>query len=405
VKDESGALMMAAKVFRYRAAQHNGHIERGAIVAKDESAARLMLSTRGLFVVDLIIASFGENTSRRIPLDELALGLRVLADLLAAGVPLARCLDAFTRLAPRSWRDVVPDLSAGLQEGRSFADALVGVDSRATPVALGLIRSSEAAGSLSQGLREAAISIEMEIAMRSAIRSALAYPALLACAVGACSALLIFVVLPRFAVLLSSLNDALPQSTAILLSVGTVARAGALPFCVIAIATFLLWLSWTRDPEGRVAWHQFLLSLPIVGPIRQCSSTARATSVLASLLRGGIALPQALLLAGNATGDLAVEQRLHLAREAIMSGEGVAFALERSQAFIPSAVFLISTGEAGGDLLKLLEHASSLAASEAQRSISNSIRLIEPILIIAFSALVGFVAISLLQAVYAIRPH
>ena len=56
-------------------------------------------------------------------------------------------------------------------------------------------------------------------ATRAAVRSALAYPIMLAVAGTASISILVGVVLPKFALLLGDLNHGLPRSTTILMSV------------------------------------------------------------------------------------------------------------------------------------------------------------------------------------------
>jgi type II secretory pathway component PulF len=52
----------------------------------------------------------------------------------------------------------------------------------------------------------------------------------------------------------------------------------------------------------------------------------------------------------------------------------------------------------------MLGHASRLERERAERLTRTSVRLLEPLLIIGFGALVATVAGSLLQAVYSVRP-
>jgi general secretion pathway protein F len=51
----------------------------------------------------------------------------------------------------------------------------------------------------------------------------------------------------------------------------------------------------------------------------------------------------------------------------------------------------------------MLERAAEAMEAELERSIDRLLRLVEPVMIIGFGGAVGFVALSLLQAIYGIQ--
>src|SRR3954467_1841301 len=106
-------------IFAFRAIASDGSVERGTLDAESAAEARDALVRRGLFVV--AIESKGLRRERREPLSaaDLALGLRILANLLESGLPVARALQAFEDLAPRSWKVALPSIRQRVREGRS----------------------------------------------------------------------------------------------------------------------------------------------------------------------------------------------------------------------------------------------------------------------------------------------
>jgi len=111
-------------VFAFHAVASNGSIERGTLDAESANEARDTLTGRGLLVVSL--ESKGPRRERREPVSaaDLALGLRILANLLESGLPVTRALHAFDDLAPRSWRGALPAIRQRVREGKSLAAAM-----------------------------------------------------------------------------------------------------------------------------------------------------------------------------------------------------------------------------------------------------------------------------------------
>jgi general secretion pathway protein F len=344
--------------------------------------------------------------ARRRPLSssDFALGLRVLANLLEAGLPMSRALAAFSELAPAGWTPGLESLRDQVRQGQSLAEALARSPLEIPQLVVGIVQAGEAGSGVAAAVRSAAELTEHAAATRAMIRGALAYPAILATVGVASVGLLVGVVLPRFALILADLGQSLPSSTRFVLQAAAAARAGVLPALASVGMLFAVWRSWTSSVEGRARWHAVLLRLPGVGTVRRAAATARACSAAAALLRSGVALSDTLRHASAATGDAALAKRLLEAREQVLMGQRIARALEDANALTPAAVRLVRAGEETGRLTELLEHAARIERDRAQDITKAAVRLLEPGLILGFGALVAVVAAALLQAVYSVRP-
>jgi type II secretory pathway component PulF len=71
----------------------------------------------------------------------------------------------------------------------------------------------------------------------------------------------------------------------------------------------------------------------------------------------------------------------------------------------PLSVRLLDAGEAGGDLAGMASRAAEAANAETQRVAAGAVALVEPLLILGFGTLVGFIALALLQAIYGLNAR
>jgi type II secretory pathway component PulF len=69
----------------------------------------------------------------------------------------------------------------------------------------------------------------------------------------------------------------------------------------------------------------------------------------------------------------------------------------------PLALQLLAAGEESGRLAPLALRAADAYDAEVRRSLRAAVGLVEPLLIVLFGAVVGFVALAMLQAIYAIN--
>jgi general secretion pathway protein F len=390
--------------YAYRAARADGAIEAGVIESPSREAASALLASRGLFPLDISVRSAGDAGRSRLSADDQALGLRMLATLLEAGLPMNRALAALADLAPPAWRSGLTLAREAVREGRTLGHALGSSGLQLPAVIIGIIQAGEAGSGVAPAVRRAAELAESGAATRRAIRGSLAYPLVLATAGLATVALLVSVVVPRFAAILADLGQTLPATTRLVLAGAEWARVLTLPG-LLAIGLLTLALrSWIGSEEGRRRWHEWLLQIPLAGRVRRAAAASRGCAALSALLESGVALPTALTQSARAAGDAALGARLVRVREAIAHGERLSAAVDREHALTSTAVRLIRAGEETGRLAAMLDHAARIESERATQMVKSAVRLLEPALILAFGALVALVAAALMQAVYSVRP-
>jgi type II secretory pathway component PulF len=269
-------------------------------------------------------------------------------------------------------------------------------------IAIGLVRAGERGAGLTAALNQAGAHQEREAETAARIRSALAYPLLLATVGSASVALITLFVVPRFAALLGDLGQSLPPATRVLIAVSHFVRHYGILLGALVVG---LAVGVTRVIiEHRSAWHAWLLRLPLIGPIRHALATARATRTLGALLGTGTSALTALDIARDAVGDAAIARRLLEAKSRVAEGSGLARAFEDTRALTPTALQLAAIGDQAGRLPTMLAKAAEMEEQEAERRLKTLVSFIEPALILVFAGLVAFVAAALLQAVYSLRP-
>jgi len=389
--------------FSYRAVQADGTLERGSVAAESREAAARLLAARGLLPLELT-TSWRSARTVRLSARDAALGLRPLATLLGAGLPLARALVALPELAPPTWAPVLPATLAAVREGAPLGGALEQSGVHLPPVVFGILRAGEAGSGLAPAVARAADLLEDSAATRAGIRGALAYPAMLAVAGVASVTLLVGVVLPRFAAMLADLGESLPASTRVVLAAATTARRAAIPGLLLLSLGLFVWRRWANTPAGGERWHALLLRAPLLGDIRNSAATARVCGALAALLDSGVPIATALTSATRAAGDHALEARGRRARERILGGARPSAAFGHERALTPTAVRLVRAGEESGQLATMLQHAARIEREQASERVKALVRLLEPALILGLGGVIALVAAALLQAMYSIRP-
>ena len=393
--------------FDYRVIDHQGKRQRGREQAQSPDALTRQLSSRGLLVLDVApAATAASGTGARLGLGARrgALDLaRAFAALLGAGLPVPRALAAAEAMVSASLGPVLSDLRSRVERGESLAASLEAHAGLFSPVTIGLVRAGERSGDLPGAFARLTAQLEREHALRSRLLSVCIYPLVLAVAGGSAVLVLLFFVLPRFAELLQDTGMTLPRSTAALLAGAAAFRAAWPLLLAIPIIAGLLLLGARRSESGRLAQSRLMLGTPGLGTARRQLLAAQFARVLAVLTGGGAPLLAALDSAADSLGDPSARLEGARVRARVREGAALHRALAEGSLFPPTLSQLVALGEETGRLPEFLTKAADLFEERTERAVQRLVTLAEPTMILVFGGLVGFVALSLLQAVYSIN--
>jgi type IV pilus assembly protein PilC len=212
-------------------------------------------------------------------------------------------------------------------------------------------------------------------------------------------------VLPQFKPLFEEMDADLPPVTRALLFVAdlfTIYWYAPASFFG-SIIGFFVWM-WKTEKGGRVK-DRLLLKLPAVKGIIEYAILERFCRILATMIRAGVPLPDAMKTTTEATANTVFRERLEIAQVEMLEGGGFYKPLVKTELFPGAARQMFKVGEETGTLDKQLEVASLYFDRELESRIKKFTTAFEPIMIIGVGAMVGFVAVALVQAMYGILDN
>ena len=393
--------------FEYVALDAAGKRQRGMLEGDTARQVRQSLRESGLspLSVESVAEGLGSPTRgrrrTRLPADELALFTRQLATLLITGAPLAEALGTALRQArkPRVQR-VLSGVRARVVEGRGMAAGMADFPAVFDDVYRATVAAGEQSGKLDAVLARLADYTESRQALQQRVQQALIYPSFLVImAVGILAGLLGYVV-PKIVQVFTTMHAQLPLLTRVLIGISGFLR-GWWPLLLIALIALVLGVrALLRRPGPLQAWQRFLLRLPFFGRLVRGLETARFARTLSILTVSGVPILEGLGIAQQVVHSLPLRAALAEATVRVREGSGIAAALERSGYFPPMAVYLIASGEGGGQLEAMLERAAQQQEREAQGLISTALALFEPMTIVFMGLIVFTIVLAILLPIF-----
>lgn len=344
-----------------------------------------------------------ELTPKKIKLEEVMNFSRQASSFVKAGIPIVDALAIIAEdSSDKKMKLVMADIASSLRAGSSLTQA-VSVHASAFPrYFVSMIRSAELTGRLDEVLDQLAKYIDRDLETRRKVKSATTYPSV----IGVMSILTVVVlagfVLPRFKTFFDSFGAKLPLSTRMLVGFTNFTSAWGKEILLVSVVFFALLFAWTRTPRGRFARDSFFLRIPRVGGLIRIAIVERFCRILSVMVQAGVPLPDALVVAGETTGNRVYRKGLDIIRTEMMQGAGLAAPLAASELFPAAARQMIRVGESTGTLDEQLGSAATYYGRELEYKLKRFTDLFEPVMIMFMGLVVGFVAIALVSAMYGI---
>ena len=392
--------------YRYRASTAGGEVVHGVAEVASRQALLEQLRRRELYpvAVDELPAGNGRRQRRLARRTAVTLWARNFATLLGAAVPVDRALETtMVQTGHDGLTEVLAAVRGAVQGGAHLSDALARHPAYFPTIVPAMVRAGESSGALDVVFAQLADYLDETAELRAQVRTALLYPALMAVVASVGVAVLLLFVVPRFAVILEDVGGSLPLSTRLLVWAGGVLSGYWWLWLPLAAALAVGVVELTRRPDVRERWHGWRLGVPLLGDLETKFIAARLTRTLGLLLRNGLPMIPALRVARSTVTNVVVLRQLDEAIGAVSEGGTLAAALQ--PVLPPLALQMLAIGEESGGLEGMCLRIADTYDNEVRRAVRSGVALIEPAMILLFGALVGFVALAMLQAVYSINTN
>jgi general secretion pathway protein F len=283
--------------------------------------------------------------------------------------------------------------------GAALSEAMAVHQGAFPPFVVRLIKAGEISGGLDSILADLSRYTEQATARASKLGAQLLYPAVLLAAAITALTVIATVLVPALKPLFEDAGSAPPAIisalswvTEAIAAYGSVIVAAVLTGCLGAI---LYWIS----PSGRLSVDRAILLLPFFGDILRQSETARLSRTLAALIRNGVPLTEALRISSGVLSNTYLAATVATAVREVEQGQPLSTELQRSGAFPDLLPRLTRIGEETGQLEGMLTKAAEAYERSCENRLDRFMTLLTPILTVVIGGFVGFLVISVMNAI------
>ena len=382
------------------AKRKSGTAGASASAASASSKAAPSSKPSGSSIWNVQLGGKGQKTEmKRV---EVLLFVSELADLLEAGMTLGQALQALANQGEETsaQRFVCQDLCDRIVRGENFSDACAKHPKTFPPLFANMLRAGEASGAMVEVLRRLGDHYERDDGMRGKIKSALTYPLIvLVFGILAVIGALVWII-PQFQKVFDSMGASLPLPTQILIGLSDAVIHYGWLMAALIVAGAVWFRKWKTTEKGMRTVDAWKLKAPLIKGIVACGAYSSLAYTMKTLLSNGVNVLQALKICEETCGNAVIGDALKTARARVTDGATISGPLASAGVFPRMMTDMLAVGEQAGDLPAALEHIGRRYQKDMDRNIVSFTNALEPMLIVAIAGIVGFVAISIIMAVF-----
>ena len=394
-------------IFIYKAKNRSGRKVKGDLDAPSLEMAEMALKRRGFTDIkvkpkpkDLLEGTFleGKVTSR-----DMVVFSRQFATMINSGVPILQALQIMCEQTENDkLRRKLYEIRNDIETGSSLYDALKKHRDVFDDLYINMVNAGEAGGVLDVVLLRLAEYIEKAARLKSRVKGAMIYPAVVMCVAVAVIAIILIFVIPTFEKMFADFGSALPVPTQIVINMSRFVKGNFLYLSGGIIAFIVGFRFFYRWERGKILIDNWILFIPVFGSLLRKVAVAKFSRTLSTMISSGVPILNALDIVSRTSGNKTVERGIQQARKSIAEGQTLAEPLDETGVFPPMVIHMISIGETTGALDTMLEKIADFYDDEVDVAVETLTSLIEPFMIVFLGVVVGGLVISMYLPIFKI---
>jgi len=398
---------VSALTFEYRARDALGKEHAGSVDAPSQEEAVQILRRDGFQILEIEEGGGGGGIfAAGVKRTDIIYLTNQLAIMVDTGITLSTALQGILDQEKNpTMRKLLGDLRKAVEGGGDFSEALSKYPKYFDKTYISMIKVGEATGTLAEMLERVALYLRKEMEMKSKVKSAMAYPAIMAFIAISVTIFLLTYILPQFSPLFAKKGMKLPGPTKISMALSDALIHHWYWWLAGLIGLIVAYVYGRRTPQGRKLWDTFMINAPLIGSVTRKVVISRSLRTLGTMLNSGLAMLEALKLTAEVSGNYHYELLWLKVLDEVTQGNEICESLRGSALFPPMIVQMISAGEQTARLGPVLEKVSNYYDTEVESSIKTATGMIEPILISVMGVVVGTIGLALLLPVFSLSKQ
>jgi len=336
-----------------------------------------------------------------LPKKKVLTTLHQMGIMMRSGISLSMAMEVLLDTeADKTMKKILTIVSNELYNGVTLSQSM-GSFKTFPEIVISLVAAGEANGRLDMAFDNAADILHREITLTAKIKSAMMYPAFLLALTAAMIIVMSMFVLPQFAGVFLAFGSDLPAiSKAVMAFSDWMIKYWWLAILIIAgiVIGFKMLLKYN---DSFAMWlAEFLLKMPIIGPVMNNTYIARFCNIMATLTDAGVSILKALELSRDVVSNIFMKDALSQVIEDVKIGTPINVSMSHYDIFDSILVSMVRVGEESGMFSDAMHKMADLYQEQADESTKRLTDAMTPAMTIIIAGVVGVVAVSIVMPMF-----
>lgn len=387
------------KIYQWKGTHHSGKRMSGKILARHENEVRHQLKDQRIKIRKITVKnlSFIARSRQRASAKEITELTRQISTMLATGIPIVQILKLVAGNSNKAeMHSILMHITQHIEAGAPLASAMRSASPLFDNLYLALVTTGEQSGGLDVIFERIVIYREKTEKLKSQIFKALIYPSMVLLVSVMVSYIMLVFVIPQFESMFRGFGSELPWFTRKVLAVSEftqnyMGRGVAMFIFLIMLIKFIR----KRSERVRLLLGHISLRLPVIGPVIEKASIAKLSRTLATGVSAGIPILSSIKTSAATANHICFQYALNEVSRDTAAGMPLYIALRNTQIFPEIAIKMVMIGEESGRLDNMLNKLAIIYETEIDSTIDNLDKILEPLVVIILSILVGSLVIAM----------
>ncbi len=389
--------------YNYRAVNDTGRSIKGEMMADNELDLEARLKSLGLDVVHSRELKIKKNRiGGKVKMKDMIVFCLHMEQLDRAGVPLHESLaDARDATDSPRLHNTLASVYEAIKTGELFSEAISKHPKIFDEVFTGLIAAGEKTGNLQESFRNLIEHMKWSSELRSKVKKAIAYPAVLGVVLTGVITILMLFVVPQLITFITTQGFSIPIHTrALIVTSDFFANYWYVVFSVPFMLAFVIAVLRRTSYGFAYKFDAMMLKMPIFGSVIRKINMARFTHFFGVMFNSGIDVLDALKAGRKVVKNKVLQESIDLVYRSVSEGNRITESVRLTGQFPNLVVRMFKIGEESGNLTESLDNINYFYKREVNDSVERMVGLIQPTMTVVMGSIIFWVIAAVFGPLY-----
>ena len=381
--------------YKYKAVNSKGKIISDTTFAENPYILFRDLNKSGLKLINYATVRNIKYRIFKINYKTLSMLTSQLSELLESAVPLDKALYIIAKNSKdKILSDILIEVHKQIKSGESLSNSFSIYREFFPQIFINLISFGEKTCLLSKVLSELSISFDKKYKNLQSVKTKLMYPICVLILSVSVFAYLLLAVIPKFSSVLSQLSGETPGGIGFLMRISDFVSDNKLIILALIFSPVLFIIYFKRNIFKSEELIQRFLKIRFIKNIYDKFFTKSFLQDLNTVISAGVKIQTGIEIIRDCSKNSFVKEKLNKCIYKLQSGEKFTKSLEEIDFLLRDTIALLKISETSGDIEGVVSKMISFSQNELDEYLKRLLTMIEPIIILLLSFLVGAIVIS-----------